>query len=58
MQNESRIEMEVPKCFHSTIFYNYKGENPLRAQIGPLKPQNMKNILERVITPQYNVEVL
>ena len=24
MQNESRIEMEVPKCFHSTIFYNYK----------------------------------
>ena len=40
------------------IVYFSKGENPLRAQIGPLKPQNIKNILERVITPQYNVEVL
>ena len=35
-----------------------KGENPLRGQIGPVKPQNIKNILERVITPQYNGEVL
>ena len=35
-----------------------KGENPLRGQIGPIKPQNIKNIKERVITPQYNVEVL
>ena len=35
-----------------------KGENPLRGQIGPIKQQNIKNIQERVITPQYNVEVL
>ena len=35
-----------------------KGENPLRGQIGPIKSQNIKNIQERVITPQYNVEVL
>ena len=38
--------------------YFPKGENTLRGQIGPMLPQNIKNILKRTNTPQYNVEVL